>query len=572
MTDITRKVNDSSPRTICSVALVNKYFQSSVQAIRNRQRTLLLTPHFYDEGLDQPQYAWTHDVMVLTNLRHLTINEGRKMRITDLQPYDTWVQSLSPVCDLVSRINNLKSLTWNIGPLPKAVLDILTKQHPNAELRIFNYRRKDPDISHLTADETALLEFNRLTNLRAVTRHNNIYIDTDGIDYCLNVFKHIIARSQSLQYASINDSSCHARPFGLTTSKADGVTVSTGRQRCESLKTLTLDSTRFKLSQSILEDWDCFLNIANLETLKFVRGLPQLDFFQNAATMLPGIKHVSLNFQEIVNQELDSDRNALLAAANQYLLTCPPLLSISIWNALPHVDVWQMVNHHSTTIQALQVHQRESEYGAMRDILSLDLVAHLRRTCSKLRDLTIDINRCSGAAKEDNEQEGVSDRANTELAVPEFILEQDTHTLATLDELALFGSQLSRLRLYVDSRGLAIHFRNFDGYRAFVNAADGCELPHDADDNAFEVLQEALIANPSAPVHPELLTKKYASDIWHRVYGDQLFGERALDVKFGEWESKEKHRFDVRRFFKIRPHERDDRIGDCSVRMKSQTY
>jgi len=532
---------------------------------------LLLTPIFYDEGLDHPQYAWTHDAMVLTNLRHLTINEGRKMRRSDLQPYNTWMQNLNPVCDLVRRVNNLKSLTWNIGPLPKAVLDILTKKHPNAVLKIFNYRRKNPNVNHLTADETALAEFKRLTHFRAETRHMAGFIDVDGIDYCLDVFKHIIARSQNLQYASINQSHCYDRRFGLITSTADGAAVSTVRQRCESLKTLTLDGRHFTLSKNTLDDWDRFLNIANLETLKFVRGSPQLDFFQNAATMLPGIKHVSLNFREIVNEESDNDRNALLAAANQYLLTCPPLLSISIWNALPHVDVWQMINHHSTTIQALQIHQRESEYGAMRDILPLDFVSHFRSACPKLRDLTLDINRCSVTAKEDNEQESVSDRPRTGWAIPGFILQQDTSTLSTLDELALFGSRLSRLQLYVDSRNLVTHFSNYQDRWDYITLVEGFELPNHAGDDAFETLEKARIANPDKPIHPELLMKRYAVDIWRRLYGNQRFGERALDVKFGEWEAKhmtDRYAYGVRRFFKIRPHERDDRIGVCSVSMK----
>lgn len=547
-----------------------------MRIIRDRRRTLHLTHSFQKEGLDQHEYAWTRDDSVLKNVRHLTIDGTYTMKQIFRNHYGSWVQDLDPICKLIDRISNLKSLTWNIGPMPRTIIEALGQRHPTAILRIFNYWRKDQTIDHLTEDELMVSNFKNLTDFRAVTRRH-----VDGDDYSLDVFKHMIANSKSLQYAGIIDSNRSVLSNKLLALEADGDTDTNESKRCESLKTLTLDSTQLELSKTTLEDFDRFINIANLETLKFVRGQPELNYFQNAVSMLPSIKHVSLNFQAVIDRPSGSNRNALLAAANEYLLSCPPLQSLSIWNALPHVGLQKLVDHHSTTIQALQIHQREFGFYITRSLVPLGIVTHLRETCLKLKDLTIDINRGSGSQHEDDD--GVEDTV-VRTALQSLVLERNTTVLSTLNELALFGPRLSRLQVYVESFDLDVLFDDYEDDSGFsmgdpdTDTSDSVipvSSQHTSDQShprssAPPVRNTRTDAQPNKPVNPEMLMQRYAEDIWKRVFGSQQFGERLLDVKFGEWEAKAGYGLgsDSRRFFEVRPHERDDRIGDCSTRMK----
>lgn len=62
-----------------------------------------------------------------------------------------------------------------------------------------------------------------------------------------------------------------------------------------------------------------------------------------------------------------------------------------------------------------------------------------------------------------------------------------------------------------------------------------------------------------------------AKAIWELLYGGYPSGDRLLDLKFGEWETRSPMAnpgLEPRTFCQVRPHERDDKAGECVVRTR----
>lgn len=80
--------------------------------------------------------------------------------------------------------------------------------------------------------------------------------------------------------------------------------------------------------------------------------------------------------------------------------------------------------------------------------------------------------------------------------------------------------------------------------------------------------RELLQPSTNAQIEP------YIKDIWKIVFGSKSIGERALDVKFGEWEKQIGSGLPtpwvlteraIRSFWRVRPEERDDCVGFCTI-------
>ena len=509
-------------------------------------------------------WNWIQDNDVLSTIRYLTVNSSGLYR-TGSTPIETY----QDFDDVIRRIKNLKSLTWNAGPIKISLLETLHKYHPNAVLKLFSFDRFDGSLDHLDNAEKALSTYPKLTDFRS----------SRGDQYGLATFKSIVASSGSLRYAGI------VLPNGIRQldfpQTEDEILESTRRRRCSSLRSLTLDGASLKLSKDSLDELDKYIDIMQLESLKFSRGLPDVSYFENAASMLPKLNHISLNFGAIsgTSPRRSDTQPPVLKAARDYLLNCPSLQTISLWAWKRVIDLQELVDHHGKTLTSLHLHEKE-ESIVVRESWELSQRPNwhpadlklLRQNCPLLRDLTLDMNR----------------------RWEDFALQSEMEILQLLDELASFKPQLRKLQIYFGTDGLPIFLYPQPAVDTDYDdeaSEEGENHSNDSDDNRSngDIVEEQTVGpgrdnntlRARERLQPlfvmadaEIVLQDYVRSIWKHVYGGAMTGERLLDVKFGEWESKHYDNLiqqdDPRRYFEARPHERDDMIGECEIKMRKK--
>lgn len=179
LAQILEYVDDTSPNTTKSVALINKYFHATSKLVAHRHKKLAYAAangRFQSPDLTQ----LLEDDSVLRGIRHLTIDsrpwsdEDRAQTSsidhehTNPASEEIEVDRWTDLANLVERLGNLKTLTWNIWePVPKLILDALHKHHTKAELRLNHWCRSKCDLDHKDADEIALAQSPALTGIRA---------------------------------------------------------------------------------------------------------------------------------------------------------------------------------------------------------------------------------------------------------------------------------------------------------------------------------------------------------------------------------------------------------------------
>ncbi|KAK5950447.1 hypothetical protein OHC33_008390 [Knufia fluminis] len=573
-------LHDSSPHSSKALLLTNKFLNSAVTVILNRRKTFTFRTNI-DETFEREQ--WIQDARILSYLRYLTVEIRGHSTLPEIvseeAEHEGFAQGLEPFNKVIARIQNLKSLTWNAGPVPYTLLETLHKYHPKAVLRVSCFDRYDGSLDHLDASETNLSRYPTLTHLRASGDATRSWSPTVP-QYSLAAFKRIVANSQSLEYAGLvlPNNATQELEFSQTEDELLEKDLA-NRKKCRSLKSLTLDGAELKLSKGTLTELDKYIEIAHLESLKFSRGLPDVSYFENAAAMLPNLKHVSLNFSAITWTSHGSDQSLhpVLKAARDYLLGCSPLQTLSLWTWSRVITLEDLIARHGKTLTALQLHEKETFGGRGyhgeeegRPVLSLSDVQLLRRECHNLTDLTIDLNRrCES---------------------PD--LQAETEILQLLDVLAEFKPRLRRVQIYFNTHGLLELLYPRIGPELESDEEDNSDSEDDPDGDEEEDGEQDAAATVSssrdklrmAPAKqqttqadPEVLLRDYVRAMWKRIYGNATTGERLLDVKFGEWESKTngyvvwRHGRVVegpRRYFEIGPHERDDHAGECHIKMR----
>ena len=248
------------------------------------------------------------------------------------------------------------------------------------------------------------------------------------------------------------------------------------------------------------------------------------SYFELAPTLLKGLKHVSLNFSRN-SYGADVD---LAASADSYLASCSPLETLSLWSWMDVVSLSSILRH-GPTLKTLQLHERESmDVNVPRKVLTPHDVADIRRACPLLQDFTMDIG------------------------------EEEAANQAVYDELAQLS--LDKVQLYF---GLGIAAQISNTGRTLLAPGDATES---SDSEAAESDSDA-----PPPKRVKHLTAEdtvcQAKQIWRTIFGQRRTGQRALDIKIGEWERKMGTGYpsdwvlweqDNRSYLKLRPHERDD--------------
>jgi hypothetical protein len=531
-------VDDESPNTTKSVSLVNKHLHATARRIRFRRQTLDLS----NPGKARSRLsAFLAEPDALRCIRHLTILGNTHSTPSQLRELQSAYVSLAR---LIRELASLRGIVWQCGrPIPLNILDAIHECQPRAALKVYNWCRDADNTGHTDPAELALAHSPALTCL-----HASIWNSGGGPHPDLReaACKRIIANAPNLQYASVTTGKfgCVVTILSLAQAAAQAAQEEqfyTHKQPNTSLKALTLDG--YGLCKSTLDLWGRFVDLSKLESLKCSRGIvPDKSYFELAPTRLTSLKHVSLNFS------YSKDAN-IAAAADNYLATCSPLETLSLWSWVNVISL-QSILKHGPTLKTLQLHERETTHvDVPRTVLTSTDVASIRRACPKLRDFTMDIDR----------------EAHD--------WEQEVNNQAIYAELALFA--LDKVQLYFNL-GIA---GQISGATSAQNDADGspdAELSESDSGSPSTTGGEhsrSLSAREKAmlPLRTAEDTVAQAKSIWRTIFQHRRTGERALDIKIGEWERKmgvgypapwviwEQHH---RSYLKLRPNERDDMLDE----------
>jgi hypothetical protein len=318
------------------------------------------------------------------------------------------------------------------------------------------------------------------------------------------------------------------------------------------------------MSKQTLDDWSAIIDFSSLRNLKFSRGIIDSTYFVHAAHMLPNLQHISLNFRYLQDVS-EGEKNDITSAAHQYLISCTPVKSLSLWSWMDVISLKDILTRHGETLTSLQLHERENASDSSpRKILDCEDIKSITDVCFNLKDLTFDLNRTSSALKLDDTD------ANMEY----------------IRILSKIGTRLSSLQIYFDvgSAYLATH-PGYDG-GAFASSADiqsGDEGSSSDEDQGDHDGVHAIPRRSYKPIAPtiESVMSLYVQDIWKAVFGIQRAGKRVLTVKVGEWETIRNHlivrapmigfrqQLHLIRQFVVKPMERDDQYDQCSVKIMS---
>jgi hypothetical protein len=532
-------VDDESPNTTKSASLVNKHLHATARRIRFRRQTLDLSKlgkarSRISELLAEPD--------ALRCIRHLTIVGNAQSHPLELPELQSTYESLAR---LIRDLASLRGIVWRCaGQIPLNILDAIHQCQPRAALKVYNWCREAAEADHTDPAELALAHSSALTCVQAS-------IWTSGSDPLPDLreaaCKRIIANAPNLQYVSITTGRSD-RVFTML-SAAEELELAeqeeqfyTHKQPSTSLKTLTLDG--YGLSKGTIDQWSRFLDFSKLESLKCSRGfVPDKSYFELAPTLLTSLKHVSLNFS------YSKDAN-IAAAADNYLATCSPLETLSLWSWMNVVSL-QSILKHGPTLKTLQLHERESTHvDVPRTVLTSTDVADIRRACPRLRDFTMDIDR----EAHDWEQEVNNQTIYAELA------------LFTLDKLQLYfdlgiAARISGAVSALNDAGVSpdSEFSESDGESPLARGGEH--------NRSLSAREKAML-----PLRTAADTVAQAKSIWRTIFKHRRTGERALDIKIGDWERKMIGRAYPahwilweqrnRSYLKLRPNERDDMLDE----------
>ena len=258
---------------------------------------------------------WLADPYALRGIRYLSISgHGYRNHRATPPSQDQVTSEWASLVLLLKSLSNLKTLTWNYhGQIPLTVLDALHQHHPKAHLEILWFQRRSADVDQNDPVETALASSAALIALKAVVWRNGAEEQPDLREAA---FQRIVAQAPNLRFASITAGRSGCKIRRLTQEqraelREKEAAFYTHTRPNASLKALTLDG--YGISKSSLDQWGSFIDLSNLESLKCSRGtVPDKSYFDIAPTLLPSLKHVSLNFSYGNNPDI-------AGAADKYL-------------------------------------------------------------------------------------------------------------------------------------------------------------------------------------------------------------------------------------------------------------
>jgi hypothetical protein len=568
-------VDEVSPATTRrSVRFVNKDFHATSRVVGHRRKTLrypALGLALISSPSETDAASWLRNDDILRGLHYLTVKDFRDADSTTFfDEVGDWAgnedSKFDELVTLLAKLGNLKNLNWSYtGPVPLKVLEALHKYHPKARLQVYNFTRLESTQDHTDPAEIALSNSPALTAIKA-----SIWNQSPGRDGQPDLreaaFRRIVANAPNLSFASIvtGQSGCMVYiPSREDSDKLETLTAKflTHNTPNSALRNLTLDG--YSLNERTLKDWGTLVDLSKLESIKCSRGFPDTSYFNYAPQVLKSLTHVSLN--------LSSPDDSLNAVVQKYLSEIAPLESLSLWSWMGSVSLDTILSRHGKTLKSLQLHERETtaSYGELtRKLLTLDDLNSIKANCPNLRAFTLDLDR------------------HTQELDPDIEMKQYADKLRTLGSM-----NLDALQIYYDL-GLPVISEGFGHGASESEEVDFEQQETSRDDrpDGGDTNDVAATILPQSPPHKRVKKSRprqflepsmneaiepFVKDLWKTVFGSRSNGAaRALDVKFGEWERKMGIgypaawvRFEqaLRTWWVVRPHERDDRPGECVV-------
>lgn len=557
LADIFQIVNEESPRTTSAIAQVNHTFSFALQLVRYRRETLKWRQDllkFVDVFGRPLQQLLSPDR--LRGLRHLTIAKGDAFEDTPDCP------ATPSLMDLLDATTNLKSLTYKTGKYPPSdLIRALQKKHPRADLKV-----------HIDAAEgSQSYELDRQDACLAQSRVSAFTMEIPkrvmGVDNYQRQFEYMITAARNLKSASLTSFNIHTARMRKWKAGSDD---SSGRKRSTSLRQFCLDG--WPVSADTLEYWSQFIDMSHLETLSCTRGPLHTSYFIKAADLLRNLKSVSLNLGPFTCSDETAD------AVEQYIGTCPPLSTLSLWSWIGKVKLETILTHHGPTLKNLQLHVREEEImpDAQPQPLPVEKLKTIRMSCPKLSTFTFDLKRVS-----------------KHLVLDDYKDIFDEVKLFNLDYLQVYMDSglmymVNRMRTHNDDEDSDEEIdeeedydEDIDGFGDEEASPDGCGGMMDSEGlETMDPSKDFDIYDHISILHPPASTENippFIHQVWKHVFGDRTMGDRVLDVKFGEWERKVavgafrydgQPQKDLRVWCHAEPHPRDDKKGQSEVVLK----
>lgn len=558
-------VNDESPKTTSALTLVSKYFYSAVKLVRYYRTTL----NWSDDHTSWIVQANVDckDPELLQRVRILTVGP-RLAKLRKTQPVAD-----DELVDILSKASNIKVLIWKPALPPSAgTIEALEKYHPKAQLRISRITipqlasHSDPQRTTLTA--AALLKTTCLRTLGI--RRQGSGEEIGSLDYRI-----LISESPNLEFVSVISDHSETAP-------ADD-SYSAGRNK---LRHLTLDG--WELSQDTVNYWSKHIDLSSLESFKCSRGFLSPSYFRCAADLLPGLRHVSLNLSPRESSKETAE------AVQTYISSCSPLTKLSLWSWIGKVSLETILKQHGSTLESLQLHERE-EVGDPKGpkVMSLDDIRSIRASCPNLRSFTFDLKRLSKQPRIDDYRPILEELVKMNLNALEIYLDSGLLFKHVVNDAADSSDDededgeddqedtqevSSTAAVLSNSRDSAMRALKSCGGAFDSSGLDPIKLKHVQHQYIFN--RDHTEDPGQIELHPPTSADDictFTSEMWKFVFGTRVSGARVLDLKFGEWERNSLPLLtdpygepyeDLRVWTRSKPHERDDKAGQCFAEMK----
>jgi hypothetical protein len=483
---------------------------------------------------------------VLAGLRHLTVISSRYQiyhRDRRIPPSEEELErKWEALVKILQRCANLRRLTWKgTDQMPVILLETLGKFQPQVHLHVQDWNRLNDDDDHRVAGEIALANS---PNLRSIqTKQWNT---ETTFDLRFAAFERIVALSPNLESVEISEgvSGCVMQGFSpeVELERAQLAKLfQTGKPSENSI--ISLKSRGGHHLDRLQRATDISaLNSLYVHTLRF----------RSTAEQLPGLKQLGVDW---INSS--SSRGSDITGLNHFLLSIPPLESLHLYNVNRHltIDMKAILKYQGPNLRALTLHDKEMPfYENGRPTTTPSQIRELSVLCPNLRDLEIDI---------DNSKTGDSER-------------EIFAALAQFPNL-----EIVRLCLYLgleSRKNPNLPAPNFETTPQIgkSNSATKAILPPPF--NPFNPFQTAsMVANIWAILQHErevMRALEAQSQTGDKEKMAKTKKIKELHLKIGEWEREigfghpapwvlwEQN---VRRYFVVKPSERDDRPDEIEV-------
>jgi hypothetical protein len=391
------------PATLRSLPLVNKALDRATRTLKHRFKVLTFAQLKADEEATRNTEllaSWMGNDDVLRGLRCLTVRT---------QPGTAYPQATPPEIDhlkkLLSVVGRLRHIHWNaVMAVPLDILEALHKHQPQVHLTIASWIRHEQGLKPNDQTELALAQSKCLTQICANGRPGHWQAVDATMSGALN---RIVASAPKLHTVVLLHRAgrcCEACCRGTYQEMSQEVIAKNAGfykslRRSSSIHTLTA----FGDLDDFLKTYEPLIDLSTVTrlTLRSART-HSAEFFLRAPDVMRSVRHLVLEMhtrKRLLDTHVQENIDEALAT---YLSeTGPTLESLNLIVKPNTVSLADIVTHHGSKLQSLELHLRDKNRGPPRQSLYTQDIAMLKTSAPKLTSLVFDIQRRSLSLAED---------------------------------------------------------------------------------------------------------------------------------------------------------------------------